>query len=485
MPKQPDTTSFDVPGLLSDLSVDAAPAEYSARIRKVNQAYAGLERHRMDAAEILRHKFAFAFWRARELGRLLRELPDGSPGQREALVDALCELRIFIPEEQQSGLSNYLGDKELFARLMSRQGVRLQFAGKGTNAAGPGVDLKISANRSSAWPFEKWRDIRAFSEYAFEGDGVHYRGVFFRPGDTVLCNVNLDGNGLYTALSDPKNFCSHSAVVVILEHDGRRFPAVIETYEKGLRAVPLNVFLGPRFSSYTEVYRHKALLPEHAERINAIAATAIRRVKGYNFDTEDGDRDYFSCTRVGRFLMEEAGLEPVAIKSRISHPQIQKNLGKMGYTFFDFFAPVDYLLNESLSFVGWIDNNQHDRLLARELVESRFRILFLQNEIKLEKLPFRHRVNLWGINQIRRRTLGGRLLSLVEGFDHISLPKGPDPIIAMVTLAEAQIGGAIKRTRPFVREYLSRLDSFDLHQVTADAEVRRVVNSELKLAWLC
>ena len=96
-----------------------------------------------------------------------------------------------------------------------------------------------------------------------------------------------------------------------------------------------------------------------------------------------------------------------------------------------------------------------------------------------------HRVNLWGINQIRRRTLGGRLLSLVEGFDHISLPKGPDPIIAMVTLAEAQIGGAIKRTRPFVREYLSRLDSFDLHQVTADAEVRRVVDSELKLAWLC
>ena len=71
---------------------------------------------------------------------------------------------------------------------------------------------------------------------------MRYRGVEFTPGDVLLANVNLDGNGVYTTLSDPKSFSSHSAFFAVLKHDGRRFPVVVETYEKGLRPVPLSVF---------------------------------------------------------------------------------------------------------------------------------------------------------------------------------------------------------------------------------------------------
>ena len=455
------------------------------KIQGINQAYAGLERHRTDADEILGRKFSVAFWRQRFLNELVHGLPVWLRQDQEGLVRILSELKVLIPETLKARLSQTIRNPELFALLMAEQGIKSgdlsqELSGK----AGPGVDLKITANRSSAWPFEKWQKIKAFSEYQFEGDGVSYRGVFFRPGDIILSNANLDGNGLYTALADPRSFCSHSAVVAFLTADNHRFPALIETFEKGVRAVPLNVFLGPRFSSYNEIYRHKSLGADNLERLNQAALDAIRNVKGYNFDTEDPDRGYMSCSSVGRFLLQDAGLDKIETKSQIQHPQIQKNLGELGYTFFRFFAPVDYLLDQKLSFVGWVDNNQFDKLLARELVESHFRTLFSQNEISVGKFPFRSRINFWGIDQMRRRTPLGKLISLLEGFDHINLPKGPDRLLSVITLAEAQIGSAIKKTLPFVRNHVANLSSFDLRRAMSDQEVRRTVEKNLRLPWL-
>lgn len=462
----------------------SSPSESLERIQEVNEAYARFERHRTEAWEILERKFAVAFWRMRFLKDLVHRLPVWLRKDQEGLVQILSDLKIHVPEDLQARLSETIHDQDLFALLMARQGVRAgSFQGL-SSKAGPGVDLKITANRSSAWPFEKWQNIKEFSEYEFEGDGVRYRGVFFRPGDIVLSNVNLDGNGLYTALADPKSFCSHSAVFAILQDQHRRFPALIETFEKGVRAVPLNVFLGPRFSSYTEVYRHRSLGAGHVERVNQAALEATRSVNGYNFDTEDRDRTYMSCSSVGRFLLQDAGLDRIQTKSHIRHPQIQKNLGELGYTFFRFFAPVDYLLDEKLSFVGWIDNNQFDRLLARELIESHFRHIFSQKEISVGKFPFMSRINYWGIGQMRRRTPLGKIISLVEGFDHVNLPKGPDRLLSVITLAEAQIGSAIRRTGPFVRDYIDGLSSFDLGHVMSDEEVRKIVEKNLRLPWL-
>jgi len=473
-------TATDLPAV-AELS---SPSESLERIQEVNEAYAQLERHRTDAREILERKFAVAFWRMQFLKDLLHGDPVWLRNDQEGLVEILSELKIYVPADLQAQLSESIRDKDLLALVMARQGVRAGSFQEFSTKAGPGVDLKITANRSSAWPFEKWRNIREFSEYEFEGDGVHYRGVFFRPGDIVLSNVNLDGNGLYTALADPQNFCSHSAIFAILQDKERRFPALIETFEKGVRAVPLNVFLGPRFSSYTEVYRHRELGAGQVERVTQAAIEATRNVRGYNFDTEDRDRTYMSCSSVGRFLLQDAGLDRIQTKSHIRHPQIQKNLGQLGYTFFRFFAPVDYLLDEKLSFIGWIDNNQFDRLLARELIESHFRNIFSEKEISVEKFPFMSRVNYWGIGQMRRRTPIGKIITLVEGFDHANLPKGPDRLLSVITQAEAQIGSAIRRTRPFVRDYIAGLSSFDLEHVKSDEDIRKIVDNNLRLPWL-
>lgn len=469
--------------LLSNVA-DLDPQDIPARLREVNAAYLGFDRSGAGAEAVLERKFSAAFWRRRFLADLVAAAGRWSPRRRDGLADALVELRVAIPADVRGRLAALVGDRQAWARVLAAQGERSVDAPGLWLAAGPGVDLKIQANRGSSWSFEKWRRQPVFSEYAFRGDGVIYRGLEFRPGDVLLSNVNLDGNGLYTTLADPKTFCSHSALFAILEHDGRRFPSVLETYEKGVRPVPLNVFLNPRFSAYTEVYRPRGLVPGASARVNAAARQCIDRVEGYNFDTEDPDGTYLSCTSVPRTILAEAGLDWIETKSALAHPRIQANLARLGYEFFRFFAPVDYLLDPGLECVGWVDNHHFPRLLTRELVETRFRELFAERVIEPARFPFMYPFNLWGIGQIRRRTPLGRLISKVEGFDHVSLPKGPDRVLAVITLAEAQLGAAIVKTHPLVEAYLAPLERFDLAAARGDPALMAGVRSNLDLPWL-
>jgi len=453
-------------------------------VREINDTYLGLERDKISADKIVQLKFAMILWRSALLDRLIECPPEWAKRRQEEYVEILIQLKTHIPKHRHAKLANLLNNKELFALLMAKQGIRRGNDSHITKTAGPTADLKISANRSSSWPFSRWKERKEYSKYEFEDDGVHYRGVFFRPGDVLLANVNLDGNGVYTSLSDPKGFSSHSAFLAILKDDGDRFPAVIETYEKGVRAVPLNVFLGPRFSSYIEVYRCKALSSRNSELINSSALNIIESVNGYNFDSEDKDRQYMSCTSVGRFLLQDAGLEPVKTKSSICVPTIVNNLKKVGYTYFSFFAPVDYLLDENFYCVGWVDNNQFTKLLARELVDRQFREQFSQRELNPSEFPLMCRINSWGIRHIRRQTPIGKLISLIEGFDHINLPKGPDELIAVITQVESQLGKAIKKIHTFVEEHVRHRAYFDLENVAADERIRATLEDNLKLAWL-
>jgi hypothetical protein len=453
-------------------------------VRNINERYLNLERNRIAAEELVTLKFDMGFWRSRLLDTLLDRPPEWAKIKQAQYADVLLNLNVYIPDPNHAGLADRLRENDLFAQLMARQGIRLEKHPLETNTAGPGIDLKITANRRSSWSFNRWKNLKDYGSYEFEGHGAHYRGVFFLPGDVLLSNVNLDGNGVFTALSDPQGFCSHSAFFVILRDHHQRFPAVIETYEKGVRAVPLNVFLGPRFSSYTEVYRHEGLSSQHFDLINSSALNLMESVRGYNFDTEDKARSYMSCTSVGRFLLEDAGIEAVRTKSVIDTPTIMNNLRRVGYENFSIFVPVDYLLDENFSCVGWVDNNQFMALLARELVQRHFRHSFAQRKLDPDQFPFMYKLNRWGIRQIRRQTLFGKVISLIEGFDHVSLPKGPDKLISVITLVEAQLGKATRKTRRFLDDHLKDDAQFDLESVLADGKVRATLERYLDLPWL-
>lgn len=454
-----------------------------AWIHDVNRAYAELQRCRMRAHEVVALKLSVVYWRSRLLGALLSGGGPWIEAKDDSAHRLLTALNVYLPPSAKSEASRLLGNREL-ANLSALQGERVPHYPDLDSVAGPGVSLNMVANRSSRWTFEKWRKDSRFGRYQFEQQGVRYRGMLFLPGDVLLANVNLDGNGLYTSLSNPKSFSSHSAFVAVLEHNGQRFPVVIETYEKGVRPVPLNVFLGPRFCSYVEIYRHNEFSPEHAKAINRAAMEFVTNVRGYNFDSEDKDTTYMSCTAVGRFLHERAGLKPALTISRIEHPIVQANLGKLGYTSVDFFAPVDFLLNEYFHHAGYVDNNQIDRLLARELVDREFRTQFEQRVLDPSKFPFPYALNRWGIRQIRRQSPIGRLIGLVEGFDHESLPRGPNDLLAVIKLVEKQLGRAIKEMRQSVLEVLADLEYLDIEELAGDPRIRDTLRRCLRLPWL-
>ncbi len=459
------------------------PDECLHWVEQVNEAYRRLDRPGLGAETIVEHKLRTILWRSRVLQHLLCQAVPWTRTDRDVLLNILLTLNVFLDEDQQKLALDLLG-MDRFARLQASIGITPAGYPDLAQQSGPGVDLDIVANRCSDWSFETWRQDERFGRYQPAGEGVRYRGVEFLPGDVLLANVNLNGNGVYTSLSDPKSFSSHSAFFAVLEHEGRRFPVVIETYEKGVRPVPLNVFLGPRFCSYVEVYRHVEYTAGHAAVVNAAAARFIGEVRGYNFDSEDGDPTYMSCTAVGRFLHKAAGMTPVETVSRLEHPNIQTNLAKLGYTYFDFFAPVDFLLSAYFRFAGRVDNNQVDRLLGRELVDREFRSQFEQRQLDPRLFPAMGRLNRWGIKQIRSNTLVGKIIGKFEGFDSQNLPKGPDELMAVITLAEKQIGAVIKKTIDAVAGELQKTGQSQLEALLNHREINELINRSLDLPWL-
>jgi len=461
----------------------ASPRACRERARALREAYTSLNREGLGARRILELKFAAIHWRHRLLERLQSRPPGWLAGDDNTLAAVIGELNCRLDASMLSRLARFTS-RDSHGRLLALQGRRQDGDPRLDKLAGPGVTLNIKANRDSPWSFERWKRRAAFANYEFSGDGVNYRGLHWRPGDVLLANVNLEGNGVYTTLSDPTRFSSHAAVFVILQDSAGRFPAVVETYEKGVRAVPLNVFLDASFCAYVEVYRHKQMDASRAPMINEAALALMAQARGYNFDSSEDNRRYVSCCSVARLLHADAGLEPATLKSRIAHPLIQANLGRLGYTCFDFFAPVDFLLDANFQCVGWVDNQQFEDLLARELVEGHFRELFMTRQLNPKKFPFMGRVNQWGIGHIRRRTLAGRMIGAVEGFDHETLPQGPDPLLAVITLVEGQLGRVIKRAKTWLRDTPPGGDYFSLDEFRNRPEVRRYLEAKLRLRWL-
>jgi hypothetical protein len=453
-------------------------------IGRAARAYADLPRHVEDTRPVVARKLEAAFRRRVLLQRLLSAAEAERAGP-DRLLAPLLSLGLPLDDASLARVRALVGDGADYGQVLARQGVRWPAAPEHHALAGPGLDLRIEANRDSPWRLEKWMAIPEFGEYAFRGDAVDFRGVEIRPGDVILANVNLDGNFVYSAFPDPKCVFTHSAVVVFFFRDGRRYPAVVETYERGVRAVPLSVFLNARFTAYAEVYRHRDVGPEHAPGLAEAAAAMVRDTRGYNARSWDDDRSYLSCTSVGRFLLEDVGVGGIVPRSRITHPRILENLASVGYTGLDpFFAPVDYLTNPLFSFQGVVDNGQFFRLLARELAERRFRELFEQRRLDTRGLPFTYGVNRIILRKLRSGSALAPLVTPLTGWTRANLPKGPDAMLAGITPAEHELGKAVRALVPLLERRLAGQERFDLEEPLADAWVREQLERVLRPRWL-
>ena len=474
---------------MSTLNIDTAPSRPASLEQLSSRNAAYLERPRSDAWSVLFAKLSTGLWRRRQCRLLLDDAIDrkaaGDAVDARALIDRLLATGVCLDDEALAALEGLVPEAGLRAEILARQGRRCPDSPTLHASAGPDLDLKIEVNRDSPWPFERWREQAGFSEYEFIGEGVRYRGLDLMPGDLLLPNVNLDGNFVYSAISDPKGFCPHSAMFGIFEHDGRRFPTIVETYEKGLRAVPLCVFVNERYISYAEVYRHRDLPTDDYARINGWLADAIARAKGYNFDTTDPDQTYVCCVSVTQQFYEAFGLQVVGPPGAIRDEGIRQTMTSLDYPWLDaFLTPIDFVLSPLLDCVGVIDNGQMARLVTREFVERRFRHCFSTGRIDPDRMPLQSRLIFFGIGQMRRRTLIGRLVSLIMGFDHENLPKGPDRILAIVEPLEAELGAAVRKLMPEVTARLDALEPDAIEDFLADPELCARADALLPMKWI-
>ena len=145
---------------LPDAAAFENPVEALDRILEIVEAYPPIQGPHAGADEVLRRKLAHAFWRRRIIPGLVEAIPAASRSQRGDLVKALGALSTRIPKPLLDSLADSV-DPGAYAKLLASQGVRAKGAGTGAPAAGPQLEIKISANRSSSWSFEKWSQIEA------------------------------------------------------------------------------------------------------------------------------------------------------------------------------------------------------------------------------------------------------------------------------------------------------------------------------------
>lgn len=312
--------------------------------------------------------------------------------------------------------------------------------------SGPKTRLPIIANRRSKHTAERWMKKHDFCHYQFTERGVYYRGMDLIPGDMVLSSVNLDGNGVYTSLIEPKGYAYHFGMFAIIEENGKQYPVIVETYELGARIVPLSQFFSVNFNCYFEVYRAKALPDDFYNKINILAKEIPSKILGYNFDTEDPDHSYLACTSVATYLFQSAGVKTIPSKSNYSlKGNIISNLDLLELVTGPFLSPWDFIASDRTTCVGLFDNNYFTLNIARELCEQRLSHIFKNGTLHLSDMPIMYLLNGWGVRCIQENKLLGKVISRVVGFTHLNLPRASYKILASIEVFDHLMARCVRK----------------------------------------
>jgi len=475
------------------------------QVEEIQESFRSLERHRYSPERLVSLKFSMMHWRESALGAAMRIL-DSKPSaiSAESAFDALSRLElkpdactierlvklaleILTRTGGEPAKSLLKSAAAYFAKLGEHEALQAIMPapdGQLMALAGPQTRLKIIANAPSRHSTAVWSAMDDLTRHEFKGEGVVYRGTQLLPGDIFICNVNRDGNGMFTFLAEPRSYAYHLGVFAIIDIDGKKFPVVMEAYKLGVRPVPLCVFLSPRFNSYAELYRLKEKSDGFHDKINLAAAQAEKAVKGYNFDTEDPDRSYLACTTLAHYFFEHAGVKPVSTKSRYSRdPGIQKNLKITNINYDAFLGLTDFVIDARLKYLGAFDNAHLDRNIARELCERHFFDLLSKHELRFSKMPFFVTLGRVGIPLIRRGGWLGRLAGKSTGFTPENLPRGPTKIMAAIEVYEHMIALAARRLAPQIRNNLASQQAaapFDIDRLCSDPSINEILQQLLK-----
>ncbi len=344
--------------------------------------------------------------------------------------------------------------------------------------SGPQLDIDIRPIEPSSWSFAAWSQRKDFSNYYFEGEELKYRGLTLRSGDFILVNENSSADGLYTSINTPQSYFSHFGMLVFIKQDGNIFPAVFENHKKGVRAVPLSIFISEKFTSYAEIYRLPNQSADWADRLSDVALQVLQEVHAYDFTSQEKDRKYLNCANVGSLFLEKLSVKPIESKSTYL-PKAFANMEILGMQpNIRMLSPTDYMKDPRVQFVGVVDNNLLPKLLADRLVENRFVELVSSKRLNPANFPFMYHLNMWGLQHIEDKDALGSLFLSYSGLTAETFPKGPNSLMAIIEVLEDEVNTASLQTL----KDLGSLDTndFSLKALESDEKSRAKIEAQLK-----
>lgn len=466
-------------------------ANLESAIQQIEKDFISLPRNKYSCIELVDLKFKMQHWR-KKIVSLVSSSLDENPSTNELLnilailtatsirPDTTFSQKLFGVVLKQKASPKVTNAAALyFANINEHQFLKTispNVAGDILRIAGPSRELSLIANAPSKFTFDKWSQDEEFTKYRFISingkSGVRYRGVDLLPGDVLLCNVNRNGNGVYTFLCEPRSYAYHLGVFAIIDHETGPLPAIIEAYKLGVRAIPLSSFFTPKFNSYVEICRLKNQPTDFGTKINAYAAIIENEVRGYNFDTEDPDRRYLACTTVASLMFEKAGVAPISTKSGYTQNQkVQRSLRNVDFVLPAFLSLSDFLVDERMEVVGVIDNGHFDLSLARELCERHFVKSLQRMEMSVSKLPPMVAISRFAIRAIRSGSLLGRIIGFFAGFTPSNLPKGPEKVLAVIEFYEHQLKAAVKSFAPVLLTLWKQDELINVQVLVEDSRI--------------
>ncbi len=351
---------------------------------------------------------------------------------------------------------------------------------------GPSKILPIPPVKKTKFGWDVWSRDRTLSLpfYDYWKGILYLRGLELKSGDMLITDQNMpDGDGVFTSITKEPRLGSHIGFLAFLEVGEDVFPAVIEIHEFGLRAVPLNVFVGPDFSNYIEVFRARNPPADWARTISNVGLPFLKEPHSYNLWGNEDDARYLTCATTALHLLRRTGA-PCPIRRSVVEDQglLRANLALLGYHPDKLLMPCDFVKDSQFEFVGALDYLRVKTNMVSEMMGNHMAYLLKNYRVDASTFPQGFKMNRWGLDEMAKGSWAGRAFIRWYGFNENNLPSGPRDLMAIFKVMEPLYYKASRWQRVNCRTIVGNLgeqgegladDLISINDIQNDENVRR------------
>ncbi|MBY0370911.1 hypothetical protein K2X33_09510, partial [bacterium] len=445
-----------------------------------------------DLSEIRELKYALLHWRKKTVGKLLAFAQKGSDSEAGLALSVLNRMAVELDphhyrafqarvQAMVAGAARSHAERELSKQILATDStgdsyrmVVMRPAGKEDVGAaavhGHKDDSAVSKWAGQEKARRQTHGILRPEPTAGEGAYRFRDRMTLLPGDMILLEQSTDTcRDMNTSIADPISLFSHSAIFLEIDHEGEKYPAVLEIYSHGLRILPADLYLSRRFSQYTEIHRFKDRDAQWPARLRQLAARYETELDkwSYDFYAKEFTRDQAArertanCSNLPSHVRIELGCNPISSRCEVVSGA-QKLTGSIGLPFKTYLTPTDYRRDKDLEMVGVIDTLDLESLLAHELVTRNPSLrhtaggILSQRAWDESKMPGQYSMTANLMGQIQQGSswgLAGANLTTEWPWTLQNFPKAPPKVIALITTIEPVVGKAMEGLRNELVQY--------------------------------